>query len=106
MEPVGDKIAEAFARFIHQVRDMVAKYHEDKFPNLAQPTISFTTGKRYWKIVKDYYGQRAVYCFVDRTNGDILKAATWRAPAKHARGNILDDNPMKAVNEHGAVYLR
>jgi hypothetical protein len=47
-----------------------------------------------------------VYCFVDLTNGDILKAATWKAPAKHARGNILAVDPMSAVGIGGANYLR
>jgi hypothetical protein len=32
-----------------------------------------------------------VYCFVDKSNGDILRAATWKAPAKIARGNIYQD---------------
>lgn len=35
---------------------------------------------------------RSVYCFIDLSNGDILKAAGWKAPAKGARGNIFNDN--------------
>lgn len=50
---------------------------------------------------------RRVFCFVDKTNGDILKAATWKAPAKHARGNIFDeDGGANAVDWHGGRYLR
>jgi hypothetical protein len=29
--------------------------------------------------------------------GDLLKAATWKAPAKHARGNIIDGSARYGV---------
>jgi hypothetical protein len=34
---------------------------------------------------------RHVHAFVEIETGDLLKAAGWKAPAKGARGNILDD---------------
>lgn len=34
---------------------------------------------------------RSVYCFVDLSNGDILKSAGWKAPAKGKRGSIWND---------------
>jgi hypothetical protein len=43
---------------------------------------------------------------VDRTNGDILKAASYKAPAKHARGNVLRDDRLNAVGRYGANYMR
>jgi hypothetical protein len=40
-------------------------------------------------------------------NGDVLKAASWRAPAKHARGNIFDEyDGLRNMNEYGPAYLR
>ena len=54
-----------------------------------------------------HYSGGSAYCFVDRTNGDVLKAASWKAPAKHARGNIFDDsNGLKFMSAYGAAYLR
>jgi len=35
--------------------------------------------------------------------GDLLKAATWKAPAKHARGNIIDGTARYGV--YGPDYL-
>lgn len=35
--------------------------------------------------------------------GDLLKPATWKAPAKHARGNIVDGSAKYGV--HGPSYL-
>jgi len=50
---------------------------------------------------------RSSFCFIDMTNGDVLKAETWRKPAKHARSNIFaDDLGLSGVNQYGAVYLR
>lgn len=52
-------------------------------------------GQRYIRLVIDSHGQRHVHAFVDRTNGDIIKAAGWKAPQKGVhglavRGNLLD----------------
>ncbi len=35
--------------------------------------------------------------------GDLLKAATWKAPAKHARGNIIDGTARYST--YGPEYL-
>ena len=55
--------------------------------------ISFKIGKKYTKIITG----GSVWGFIVNNDegkfrkGDILKAASWAAPAKnHARGNILD----------------
>jgi hypothetical protein len=45
-------------------------------------------GKKYARIVKNEYQQSSVYCFIDLTNGNILKADGWKKPAKGARGSI------------------
>lgn len=44
-------------------------------------------GKRYVRIVRE----RAAHCFVDSTNGDVLKSHGWASPRHGARGNIFDD---------------
>jgi len=38
--------------------------------------------------------------------GDVHKAATFKAPAKHARANVFDADFRKALTSHGIVYLR
>jgi len=66
-------------------------------------TFSFSQGRRYIKVIRG----GSVHCFVDRTNGDVLKAASWKAPAKHARGNLFDkDNGLGSMGEFGPAYLR
>jgi hypothetical protein len=64
-------------------------------------------GRKYARIVASLGDtQRSVHCFVEIETGNILKAAGWKTPAKHARGNINDeDGGRSAVTAYGAVYL-
>jgi hypothetical protein len=67
----------------------------------------FTTGKRYWKICKSCDGikPKSAYGFVDKSNGDLYRAASWAAPAIHIRGNINDVSGISSCNEFGVRYL-
>jgi hypothetical protein len=50
---------------------------------------------------------RRIHTFIDKLTGDILKPATWKAPAKHPRGNLFDEsNGLAHVTPHGPAYLR
>lgn len=96
------------AAFVAAAQAMVSAYYAAHSPNQGQ-ALTVEMGKRYAKVVTATTGAgcgRSVYCFVDMTNGDILKAASWKAPAKGARGSILGDNPLSAVRVHGARYYR
>lgn len=60
-------------------------------------------GRKFCKILRG----SDIYCFIDLTNGDVLMAATYRAPAKHARSNIFAaDLGLSGVSEYGANYLK
>lgn len=97
----------ALNHFVIQLQEMVNKDTEQ--PN--QISID-PNGKKFVRIVSTSIhadgseGQKSVHCFINRLNGDILKAASWKAPAKHPRGNIYSPDCMKAVTVHGAVYLK
>lgn len=71
--------------------------------------VNFTAevGTKYIRIVEVYCGSRSVYCFLDM-DGNIYKSATWKAPAKHVRGSIFDENFSfgKGLSTYGAAYLR
>ncbi len=55
--------------------------------------LSLETGRRYARIVSEDGASRFAFGFVDLTNGDVLKADGWKAPAKNfARGNVSDAN--------------
>lgn len=87
--------------FIAGVNDIRAKHYAKHFPNIECKIITARKGKRYVKLID---GSR-VFCFVDMTNGDVLKAATWSAPAKGARGNIFDENNgLARITAYGTEY--
>jgi hypothetical protein len=67
-------------------------------------------GRKYLKVIKED-GQTMVWGFIVKKDdgkfraGDILKAASWSAPARNkARGNILDED-FSWVRWTGPEYL-
>jgi hypothetical protein len=98
---------EELVAFVEKVQAMVLAAHAAKGYTFPADVLSIDDGaKKYARIVKSSPGSRSVYCFVDLATGDILKAASWKAPAKHARGNIRGTNALAGLTEHGAAYMR
>jgi hypothetical protein len=74
-----------------------------------RPTVEIETGRKYFKIVKNFGHQRSVHSFVDRATGDVLKAATWAAPAKGVRFNLVTglDGLLAVIDPYGGyLYLK
>lgn len=69
------------------------------YPTAEPFTLDTEVGQRYIRLVTGTTERhsRAVHAFVDIANGDLLKSAGWKAPAKGARGNLLDDESFAAV---------
>lgn len=97
------------------VNSSITSRQVDEFVAVAQSLqvgsdcqISAEYGKKYVRIVATRHSdQRSVFCFIDQTNGDVLKAAGWKVPAKGKRGSILaEDCGRSAINEYGANYCR
>ena len=104
---------QALGEFIAAIQKRDDARAQKDFPNLCvngqmSKFYADQNGRKYIRIVREQTkGEgRSVHCFVDVSNGDILKADGWKKPAKHARGNIYSDNPMDAMDDHGAKYLR
>lgn len=74
-----------------------------------QTLIVEHVGQKYIKIITvgGNGTSRSVYCFLDYA-GRIYKAASWKAPAKWARGSIFDPDFGwgTALGPYGAAYLR
>ena len=48
------------------------------------------SGRKYHKIIMETEaGSRSVHAFVDKKTGDVYKAASFKAPAKGVRFNLL-----------------
>lgn len=77
------------------------------FTESAPFKFTAMVGKKYVRIVEAYNESRSVYCFLD-LDGNILKAASWKAPAKGKRGSVFDSNYSygKGLGAYGAAYFR
>ncbi len=53
--------------------------------------FSCISGKKYYKVVHTQDESSSVHSFVDKVTGDVYKAASWKAPAKHVRYNFLNE---------------
>lgn len=68
--------------------------------------ITYKVGPKYTKIfVNDKHDKGRIWGFVDKNTGDIFRAATYKAPAKIARGNIFDEKTWKKFTNFGPQYL-
>ena len=65
------------------------------------PIFIGSRGRKYIKIEQSNCG---VYCFIEKSTGNVLKAATWRKPAPTARGNIYQIGE-EGIEKYGAHYL-
>lgn len=94
-----------------------AKWKQDGMTYNSAPRVMVESiGQRYIKLARfeqtphltGPYKASSVYCFVDKTNGDLLKGS-WKAPvAKGVRGNLNDSDAdlMKKFTTYGPAYLR
>jgi hypothetical protein len=68
-------------------------------------------GRKYARLVTENPtgNSRSALGFIDLTNGDILKADGWKAPAKHARGNIRQGDASNlwngAFTAHSGLFV-
>lgn len=95
----------------------VARTHfADNDYTFAVPNVEIVKGgRKYIKLIRtesdpetgEVRGQTFVHSFVEVTTGDIFKPADFRAPAKHARGNIYRGNGADSMEPAGHIrYLR
>lgn len=102
-KPMPKSFDEAFKSWLAGFQKISDDYMEAQFPSLSKPVFKAVNGIRYVKVI----GGGSVKAFVDKQSGDVLKPASWKAPAKHARGNIFDKwNGLKMMGPYGPAYLK
>ena len=94
--PIKDDFDGAMDKLLENIHlDYVKWCHGNP---IREHELSLKPGRKFIKIIRD----NSVWGFVAKKDGvhkglpmkagDVLKAASWRAPAKHTRGNIFDKN--------------
>jgi hypothetical protein len=93
--------------FVEMAQGKIDAYYAASFPNNEVPALTLQRNKKYIRVVKERTNDSSVYCFIDTTNGDILKGS-WKAPVKNGvRGSIYaGDHGADRVTHHGCAYLR
>jgi len=71
-------------------------WHKEQIDKLTMgedlDEFEYVKGRKYAKVIHiTRGGSRSVHLFVDLNNGDCYKPASWKAPAKHVRYNLLDE---------------
>ncbi len=106
-----ERMKEKIREFVKRVEtesniDLRKTYTSPNYDPTKTFDVSF--GRKYAKITsKDSNGMSGgVWGFVNMENGDLLKAASWSAPAKHARGNIESAAYFENYVWTGPNYLR
>lgn len=95
--------------FLKLLGEMYAEHFRINKFQWEPPVFIRQTGPKYIRIVLTERGTNSVYCFIDRSNGDILKSDGWKKPAKGARGSIYNPNcdvGVKATVYGSGLYLR
>lgn len=90
-------------------------YHQEQIEKLCEgegvDQFTYTLGKKYAKVIHHTTNQRHVHLFVDLKTGDCYKPASWQAPAKGIRYNLLDEQSRTEMFRRadwagGYLYLR
>ncbi len=106
---LNSEMEAAIKVFAAAVESMISAYFAKHYENVKPPAIVVDpNGKKYIRVVRDGgEHNRSVYCFIDASNGDVLKPDGWKRPAKHARGNIFSSRGgLEACGPHGIAYLK
>lgn len=108
-EPKEDGFDKRLEEWVASCQRIINAHFEKNYAGkLAPYKLTIRKGKKYVKIIQNEHDNGgSAWAFVNMHNGDILKPASWSAPAKHARGNIFDEHKgMKWMGVYGAAYLK
>ena len=96
--------------FITEVNKAIETYYAKHLTGLQPEYIQVDVGRKFIRLWKG----TSCWGFISRVDdtlkgapikkGDLLKPATWKAPAKHARGNIIDGTAKWGV--YGPEYIQ
>ena len=101
-----DNYSTALSKMIHRIDEQYGEYYKKTLTNLSYTPITINKGRRFDKLVSD----NSVYCFVEKSTGDVYKSATWRQPYTKGkncvRGSIYDTSTYwdKELRYGGWLY--
>jgi hypothetical protein len=97
---------ETFDAALESYRAAAESALNDHAAEINKVKLTLERGPKYVRIVRAYINasdQRSVHCFVEIATGDLRKSASWKAPAKGARGSIYN---LTNAPKTGAEFYR
>ena len=97
------------ANFINKVNEFRKEHYKNMSSMLGKTDLNVEVGNKYIRL----WDANSCWGFISRVDGDLkgapikkgdlLKPASWKTPAKHARGNIIDGTAKYGV--YGPSYI-
>lgn len=111
------RLLERIEAYINHLKEMFVRIHKEEGHHGEPPSVKASYSERWCKITRTSLGSESVYAFVSLIDvetkslgsvkaGDIHKPASWKAPSKHSRGNIFDENFGNCSDYFSIRYLR
>jgi hypothetical protein len=70
--------------------DALQQNYQRQYPNGRNYSYALISGRKYHKVMQCVDGQtQSVHAFIDKKTGEVYKAASYKAPAKGVRFNLL-----------------
>lgn len=83
------------------IKNLKSKYGRNYEITVGSKFIRIMNGTTVWGFISRFDGMFKGYMV---RKGDLMMAATHKAPAKHSRGNIIDGTA--SYDKYGPNYLR
>jgi len=92
-KPAKDEQVANVLRYSEILCEALVQHFQSSHPNSDPYKFYIESGRKYHKLIMETNGNsRSVHAFVDKNSGAVYKSASWKAPAKGIRFNLLDDN--------------
>lgn len=117
---------EVIEQYVNKLQEKIDKHHKQQGFTIENDKVMFNLGGKFAKIgmasridIDDKKRMGSAYAFIALEDGetkglgkikkgDLFKPASFNSPAKHARGNIIDDmiKAIEVSGVYGVEYLR
>ena len=110
-QPAQIQNAADVERYCEMLCEALTQDFTSRHPNSSPYKFYIESGRKYHKIVMETESQsRSVHAFIDKSFGHVYKPASFKAPAKHIRYNLLVDNSREECFERcdwagGYLYM-
>lgn len=77
--------------YLDALHERCAEHYAVRCPNLEPPAFGYEVGSKYIRIYQEHGSARigsgrSVHAFLDRSTGDVIKPAGWKAPQRGKHG--------------------